>query len=254
VLDQQVVYFPAPWEDRNWSEFSGLPLEDVWFRAEDGVRLFGWFLQAPAGGSNAVLLWAHGNAGNIIGRLEYLAELHRRGLSVFLFDYRGYGRSNGIPSEEGLYLDVLAAYDHLLNERKIPPARIVAFGRSLGAPVAGELARLRPVAGLILETPFPSIEAVARRVFRGLPAHLLLKSRFDLAVRLRDIHVPVLVLHGDRDTVIPLDLGRAVYEAANEPKEFVVISGADHNDTYLVGGETYFQHLLGFVRRVTQPK
>ncbi len=251
MLDRQYLYFPAPWEDRDWSEASGLPLQDVWFRAEDGTRLFGWFLPAPGGVPGAVLLWAHGNAGNIIHRLDNLAELHRRGISVFLFDYRGYGRSDGIPSEPGLYLDVLAAYDYLLNERKIPSTRIIAFGRSLGAPVAGELARRRQVAGLILETPFPSVKAVARRLFRGLPAHLLLKSRFDLAARLREIHVPVLVLHGDRDTVIPFELGRAVYEAANEPKEFVVIPGADHNDTYLVGGEEYFQHLLGFIDRVT---
>ena len=251
MLDRRYVYFPAPWEDRNWAELSGLPLEEVWFRAEDGTRLFGWFLPAPGNETGPVLLWAHGNAGNILHRLDNLAELHRWGLNVFLFDYRGYGRSGGVPSEKGLYLDVLAAYDHLANDRKIPSARIIAFGRSLGAAVAGELARRRPVAGLILETPFPSVEAVARRLLHGLPAHLLLKSRFDLAARLREIHVPVLVLHGDRDRVIPLDLGRTVYEAANKPKEFVLIPGADHNDTYLVGGEEYFQHLLSFIRRVT---
>lgn len=252
MLDRRYVYFPAPWEERDWRELSGLPLEEVWFHAVDGTRLFGWFL--PAQNSRAVLLWSHGNAGNIIHRLDNLRELHERGLTAFLYDYRGYGRSEGVPSEQGLYLDALAAYDHLANERKIPTGRIVDFGRSLGAAVAGDLARRRSVAGLILETPFPSVEAVARRVFHGLPAHLLLKSRFDLASRLKGIHVPVLVLHGDRDTVIPFDLGRAVYEAANEPKEFVVIPGADHNDTTLVGGEAYFQRLLGFIRRVTEPK
>lgn len=197
------------------------------------------------------MLWSHGNAGNIVHRLENLRELYEHGLTAFIYDYRGYGRSDGVPSEQGLYLDAMAAYDHLANERKIPVGRIVDFGRSLGASVAGDLARRRPVAGLILETPFPSVEAVARRVFHGLPAHLLLKSRFDLVARLREIHLPLLVLHGDRDTVIPFDLGRAVYEAANEPKEFVVIPGADHNNTYLIGGETYFQRLLGFIYRVT---
>lgn len=253
MLDRQYVYFPAPWEPRDWAALSGLPLEEVWFRAKDGTRLFGWFLQAP-GGSQPVLLWAHGNAGNIIHRLEPLADLHRRGLSVFLFDYRGYGRSDGTPSEEGLYLDALAAYDHLLNERKIPPARIIAYGTSLGAAVAGELARQRPVAGLILEAPFPSVEAVARSAFRGLPAHLFVQARFELARRLREVRVPVLVLHGEQDSMIPFKLGRAVFDAANEPKQFVAIPGADHNDLHLVGGETYHQALLQFARNATQPK
>jgi hypothetical protein len=250
LLDRQYVYFPAPWEPRDWAQASGLPLEEVWFRAKDGTRLFGWFLQAPPLAA-AVLLWAHGNAGNIIHRLDPLAELHRRGLSVFIFDYRGYGRSKGTPSEEGLYLDALAAYDHLLNERKIPPARIIAYGSSLGAAVAGELARQRLVAGLILETPFPSVEAVARSAFRGLPAHLFVQARYELARRLGQVRVPVLVLHGDRDSMIPFELGRAVFDAANEPKEFVTVHGADHNDLHLVGGETYYQAILQFTRRVT---
>ena len=213
--------------------------------------MFGWFLSAPGESPAAVLLWAHGNAGNIIHRLEPLAQLHRHGLSVFLFDYRGYGRSEGIPSEEGLYLDMVAAYDHLLNERKIPTARIIAYGTSLGAAVAGELARQRPVAGLILEASFPSVEAVARSAFRGLPAHLFVQARYELARRLRDVHVPVLVLHGERDGMIPFKLGRAVFDAANEPKEFVTIPGADHNDLHVVGGEAYYQVLLDFARRVT---
>ena len=251
MLDRQYVYFPAPWEPQDWAQASGLPLEEVWFRAKDSTRLFGWFLEAPGGGLSPVLLWAHGNAGNIIHRLEPLAELHRRGSSVFLFDYRGYGRSGGAPSEEGLYLDALAAYDHLLNERKISPARIIAYGSSLGAAVAGELARQRPVAGLILETPFPSVEAVARGAFGGLPAHLFVRARFELARRLREVHVPVLVLHGDRDSMIPFELGRAVYDAANEPKQFVTVPGADHNNLPAVGGESYYQALLQFARRVT---
>ena len=249
MLDRQYLYFPGRWEDRNWRDFSGLPLEDVWFWTKDGVRLFGWYLPAPS--SEVLLLWCHGNAGNIADRLENLELLYRHGLSTFIFDYRGYGRSAGAPSEEGLYEDALAAYDHLVTNKKTLPERIVAFGRSLGAPVAGELARKRQVAGLILETPFPSVAAVARRLFYGFPVHQLLRARFDLASRLKEIHTPVLVVHGDRDTTIPFALGWAVYEAANEPKEFYRIPGADHNDTYVVGGESYFQRLLEFIRRVT---
>ena len=250
MLDRQYVYFPAPWEPRDWAALSGLPLEEVWFSAKDGTRLFGWFLAAPGEGSAPVLVWAHGNAGNITHRLDPLAELYRRGLSIFLFDYRGYGRSEGVPSEEGLYLDGLAAYDHLVNQRKLSPDRIIAYGSSLGAAVAGELARQRPLAGLILETPFPSVEAVARSAFRGLPAHLFVRARFELARRLKEVRVPVLVLHGDRDSMIPFELGRAVFDAANEPKEFVTVRGADHNDLHLVGGEIYYEALLRFARKV----
>jgi fermentation-respiration switch protein FrsA (DUF1100 family) len=115
-----------------------------------------------------------------------------------------------------------------------------------------ELARQRPVAGLILETPFPSVEAVARTAFRGLPAHLFVQARYELARRLREVRVPVLVLHGDRDSMIPFELGRAAFDAANEPKEFVTIPGADHNDLPLIGGEAYYQALLQFARRVTR--
>src|SRR2546422_1834859 len=158
LLDQLFVYHPDPWQDRDWAKISGLPLEDVWFPAADGTRLFGWYVESS--GSPAVLLWCHGNAGNIINRLDNLAELNRLGLSVFLFDYRGYGRSRGGPSEGGLYQDALGAYAYLLGTRRTRPDRIVLFGRSLGAAVAGEVARQRAGAGLILGAAVPSVEAL----------------------------------------------------------------------------------------------
>jgi uncharacterized protein len=250
MLDHQYLYFPEPWDDsQDWKTLSGLPLEEVWLNASDGTRLFGWFLQAP--GAREVMLWCHGNAGNIAHRLENLTQVYQRGISVFLFDYRGYGRSQGAPSEEGLYQDVVAAWDYLREERKIPAARIVVFGRSLGGAVAGELALKKEVAGLILESTFPSVEAVARRMFSGFPAHLMLKARFDLAERLKRIRVPVLVLHGDRDSLIPFEMGQAVFQAANPPKTFYPVEGADHNDTAWVGAEAYFRALFDFIRKVT---
>jgi fermentation-respiration switch protein FrsA (DUF1100 family) len=249
-FDQLFVYHPTPWIDRDWARVSALPLEDVWFRASDGTSLFGWY--AGSSGTPAALLWCHGNAGNIIHRLENLVELHRLGLSVFLFDYRGYGRSSGKPSEEGLYQDALAAYAYLTETRQIPPQQIVLFGRSLGAAVAGEVASRRQAAGLILETPFPSIEALAAAHSMGLLAQVLLGSRFDLADRLRTVHAPVLVVHGDRDDTVPIGLGRQVFEAANAPKAFYVIPGANHNDTYRVGGRPYFQRLKSFIQEVVK--
>ena len=250
VLDQLFVYHPHPWIERDWARVSGLPLEEVWFQAEDGTKLFGWYVEAsPAA---PVLLWCHGNAGNVIHRLENLAELYRLGLSVFIFDYRGYGRSAGKPSEEGLYQDALAAHAYLTNRRGVRPERLILFGRSLGAAVAGTVAGERPAAGLILESPFPSIAAMARAHYAGLPMHWLLSGRFPLNERLQRVSMPVLVIHGDRDDIVPIALGREVFDAAREPKSFYVIEGADHNDSYLVGGRAYFQRLKQFIQEVVR--
>ncbi|GMV51515.1 MAG: putative peptidase [Nitrospira sp. OLB3] len=244
LLDQFFVYHPHPWEERDWAARSGLPLEEVWFPAADGTKLFGWYVEGAA--TSAVLLWCHGNAGNIIDRLENLAMLARLGISPFLFDYRGYGRSAGRPSEEGLYQDALGAYDYLTQTRRIRPERVVLFGRSLGAAVAGELAAQRPAGGLVLESCFPSIEAVARRHYLGLPVHWLLGAAFRLDERLPQLSLPKLFVHGDRDDIIPLELGQQAYAAAKPPKEFYVVRGADHNDVPWVGGKAYFAKLSSF--------
>lgn len=248
LLDQLFVYHPEPWSDRDWAKLSGLPLEEVWFSAADGTKLFGWYVESAA--TKAVLLWCHGNAGNIIHRLDNLRGLYEIGLSVFLFDYRGYGRSQAVrPSEPGLYQDALGAYEYVTRTRRIRPDRVILFGRSLGAAVAGEVGVQRAAAGLILESPFPSVEAVARYHYGGLPVHWLLGAEYRLIDRLPHLSLPKLVIHGDRDTIIPLHLGRQVYDAAKPPKEWYVISGADHNDTYHVGGAAYWRRLVDFVHR-----
>jgi fermentation-respiration switch protein FrsA (DUF1100 family) len=246
-FDRYLVYHPAPWVDRDWARESGLPLEPVTLETEDRIRLFGWFV---AGAGPGVLLWCHGNAGNIIHRLDNLALLHRKGLSVLLFDYRGYGRSEGRPSEIGLYRDALAAYDYLIKTRRIASSKLVLFGRSLGASVAGHVASVRPVAGLILESAFPSVEAVARHYYFGLPMHWFLGARFPLAEKLKAVHVPVLVIHGALDDIIPYEMGEQVFAAANEPKAFYPVPTADHNNLYAIGGDAYFERLKRFVEDV----
>ncbi len=250
VLDQLFVYHPHPWIERDWARTSGLPLEDVWFQSRDGTKLFGWYVEA--GPSAPVLLWCHGNAGNVIHRLDNLAELYRLGLSVFIFDYRGYGRSTGKPTEDGLYQDALAAYGYLVSTRGVRPERLILFGRSLGASVAGTVASQRPAAGLILESPFPSIAAMARTHYLGLPLHWLLSGRFPLDERLSRVSLPVLVIHGDRDDIVPIALGREVFAAAREPKSLYVIEGANHNDTYQIGGRAYFQRLKQFIHDIVR--
>ncbi|WHZ24057.1 MAG: Hydrolase, alpha/beta fold family [Nitrospira sp.] len=248
LLDQFFVYHPHPWEERDWSAVSGLPLEEVWFQAADGTKLFGWYAERSA--TSAVLLWCHGNAGNMIHRLENLRELYRLGLSVFLFDYRGYGKSQGRPSEDGLYQDAQGAYDYLTSVRRIRPERVVIFGRSLGGAVAGELATQRPAVGLLLESCFPSIEAVARRHYMGLPLHWLLGAAFRLEDRLPHLSLPKLFIHGDRDDIIPIELGQEAFAAAKDPKEFYVVVGADHNNVTSVGGRAYFTKWSEFIASV----
>jgi fermentation-respiration switch protein FrsA (DUF1100 family) len=249
VLDRLFVFHPEPWVERDWARASRLPLEDVWFSAEDGTRLFGWYVAARR--PSAVMLWCHGNAGNIIHRLENLMALYDTGLSVFLFDYRGYGRSEGTPSEQGLYQDARAAYEYLTDVRRIDPAQLVVFGRSLGASVAGQIAGERKIAGLILESAFPSVAAMAKSQFNGLPAHWLLSSRFPLIERMKSIHVPLLMIHGDQDTIVPFPLGEQVFQAASNPKSFYVVKGADHNNLPFVGGAPYFWKLKQFIETVT---
>lgn len=252
-LDQLLVYHPAPWQEHDWARLSGLPLEDVWFRASDGVRLFGWYVRAPnVSAKSPTLLWCHGNAGNILYRLDNLKRLYQVGLSAFLFDYRGYGRSQGTPSEKGLYRDALAAYAYLTSHRHIKPQRLVLFGRSLGAAIAADVAAQQRAAGLILESSFPSVEAVARAHYFGLPAHRLLDARYDLLKRLQQINMPTLVIHGDRDQIIPVELGHKVYEATKHPKSFYLVSGAGHNNLYWVGGSNYFHRLKLFAEEVTR--
>ncbi len=216
----------------------------------DGTKLFGWYVESTS--ATPVLLWCHGNAGNIIHRLENLRELYRIGLSVFLFDYRGYGKSEGVPSEDGLYMDAMAAYEYLTQTRHIPHERVVIFGRSLGAAVAGEVAAKRPASCLVLESCFPSIEAVAKHYYGGLPVHWLLGASFRLADRLPALSLPKLFVHGDRDGIIPLPLGEQTFRAAKPPKEFYVVKGADHNDLPSVGGRAYFSKLHDFILKAAR--
>ena len=147
ILDQFFVFHPERWHEKDWRSASGLPLEDVWFKAADGATLFGWYVEAPA--DRPVVIWCHGNAGNIDNRLDNLRFLFRQNLSVFLFDYRGYGKSQNVrPSEEGLYQDAIGAYEYLVRGRRLKPERLIIFGRSLGAAVAADLASHKPAAGL----------------------------------------------------------------------------------------------------------
>jgi fermentation-respiration switch protein FrsA (DUF1100 family) len=248
MLEGIFVFQPSPWEDRNWASLSGLPLEEVWLPVDEAVTVFGWFVDA--GPRTPVLLWCHGNAGNISHRLENIRELFRGGLSIFIFDYRGYGRSTGSPSEPGMYQDALAGYDYIFHQRRIAANRIVLFGRSLGACVAGELAIRRSSAGVILEGAFPSIQAMSDQHYLGLPARWFVDVEFDLAPKIAKFQMPVLIIHGEHDSIVPVALGRQVFDAAPEPKQWYMVPGAGHNDVPFVGGMPYYRKIMSFVQTV----
>lgn len=224
----------------------GLNYENIELRTEDGVRLHGWYI--PAVANRGTLLFFHGNAGNISHRLESIRIFHKLKLSVFIFDYRGYGRSEGSPSEAGTQSDARAAWRFLTEERGIAPGKIIVFGRSLGAAVAAQLATHTQPGALIIESAFTSVPDVAAEIYWWLPVRWL--TRFDYATRdyVAQGQGPVLVVHSPEDEIIPYRHGEAIFTAAHAPKEMLRLRGG-HNDGFLLSGEHYVQGLDGFLSR-----
>jgi fermentation-respiration switch protein FrsA (DUF1100 family) len=208
----------------------------VHFSAADGVRLHGWHL--PGATDRPLVLFCHGNAGNISHRLASLRLLQDLGLAVFIFDYRGYGQSEGTPSEEGTYADARGALAWL-QQRGWGREQLIYFGESLGAAVALQLAVEQPPAGLVLEAPFTSIAAMGRHHNPLLYFLLgwLLDARYDNLAKIGRIRSPLLIIQGEADTIVPPAMSRRLYEAAGGPKILRLIPGADHNDLLFVGGK-----------------
>lgn len=247
VLDRYFIFFPER-EVAETPADRGLAFEDVSFTASDGTRLHGWYV---SGTSDVTWLWFHGNAGNIADRLDALAALHRNlGVTIFIFDYRGYGKSEGRPSERGMYLDGEAALAYLRSRPDVNADKVVLYGRSLGCAVAVEMASRHGAYALVLESPFTSIRAMARRTFPVPPAWLLVKSRFDSLSKMRGITAPLLVVHPENDEVVPIAMGWEVHEAAGGSKRFFVAEGALHNDQHLADGDPYFAALRDFLASV----
>lgn len=230
-------------------EDAGLRYQDVTIVTEDDERLHAWFV--PAVESRGVLLFFHGNAGNISHRLESLRIFHRLQLDVLILDYRGYGRSTGSPSEQGLYRDGQAAWRYLTELRGMDPAEIVLFGRSLGAAVGANLAARQPAAGLIVESGFTSVADLGADLYPFLPVRLLARYRYPIAEDLAQVTGPVLVIHSREDEIIPFEHGQALYAAASEPKELLEIQGT-HNTGFLTSGDQYIQGLEAFLNQVLE--
>jgi uncharacterized protein len=237
----RLIYRPLRYPGGKWDTQAELGAQDVWLRTSDGVRLHAWFLEAP--GSRLVTIYLKGNGTNLTNRTGHLRELTATGTSVLILDYRGYGKSEGRPTERGLYRDADAAYDRLIG-MGYEPAQIVVLGESLGSAVAVDLARRRPCAGVILECPFTSFSAMAGTIVPW--AGRLFASGFNSFGKIGGVHVPLLIVHGDRDTITPYAMGRALFEAANEPKSFWTVQGATHIDIVQVAGPRYRARLREF--------
>lgn len=225
-LETSLVFFPSRQARGGW-DVSGV--ERVRFEADDGTRLHGWYLPHP--NARAVVMFACGNAGNISYRAErftHLRDAHR--VSLLAFDYRGYGLSEGKPHERGLLLDARAARRWLAERADVAESEIVLMGESLGGGVMVDLAARDGARGLVLERTFTSLPDVGAYHYSFLPVRMLMRNRLDSLTKIGDYHGPLLICHGDADEVIPLAMGRRLFEAANEPKRFVLLPGTDHND------------------------
>jgi uncharacterized protein len=243
--EKGIVFFPDPDLIGTPGDY-GLEYEEVWFTAADGVRLHGWWV--PQAGA-PVLVWFHGNAGNISHRLENIKLLHDlAGVQVFIFDYREYGKSQGKISREGTFKDAAAAYRYVAESLKVPAGELVLFGRSLGTALATDLAVRVPCRSLIIESAFTNSSDMAK-LFAPFMFDWRPSIPYDNLGKIARLKVPLLIIHGSDDEIIPVKMSHRLFAAARDPKELYIIPGAHHNDTYLVGGRAYFEKLRTFIYR-----
>jgi fermentation-respiration switch protein FrsA (DUF1100 family) len=240
----QMIFYPMPEIHQTPADW-GLEYEDVTLNTEDEVQLNGWYI--PHKKSDQVLLFFHGNAGNISHRRDSIEIFHRLGLNVFIIDYRGYGKSQGKPGEQGLYLDASAAWRYLSKEKGFAAKQILIFGRSLGGATATRLASEVQARGLILESTFSSSKDFARSVFPFLSRLLFMRYDFDTAEKIKRVNYPVLVLHSPDDEIMPFHLGEKVYQSAHQPKHFVKMKG-DHNYGFVLSQPGYEQELAEWLK------
>lgn len=252
AMDRHYIFFPERALQAT-PEVAGLEYEEVRFPAADGVRLHGWLL--PGKEEQPLLLFAHGNAGNISHRIDNLVHFQRLGLTVFIFDYRGYGLSEGQISEQGSYNDMRGALAWL-QQRGWKPQQMIYFGRSLGAAVALQLAVEEPPAGLVLESAFTSIAGMGwhhQPLTYALLGWWALSSQYNNLIKIGQIRCPLLIFQGEQDRIVPLKMARKLYARAPKPKTLYLIPGADHNDTYHVGGAPYWEQWRTFIDGLFSP-
>lgn len=250
LFQDKVAYYPQIGrESHSTPREHGMDYEALTLDTADGERLDAWFVPAPQ--AHGVVLFLHGNAGNMAQRMDSIAMFHRLGYGVLIFDYRGYGRSSGKPSEAGLYLDAESAWAHLTRRRGIAPDRVVLFGESLGGAVAARLAARQPPreqpGALVLASVFTSVPDLAADLYPWLPARWLARLRYDTAEALTQIRSPVLVAHSPDDEIVPFRHGQRLFQAAPAPKVFLRLAGG-HNDGFIFMRPDWVETLAGFLR------
>ncbi len=242
LFQSSFLYFPSGNIEATPKDI-GLPFEEVWLRTSDRVKLHSWFV--PAEKNRGVVLFFHGNGGNISHRLDSIYTFNRLGLSVFIFDYRGYGQSEGKTTEEGTYRDAEAAWFYLVEKRKIPPGEIVIFGRSLGGSIASWLAQDHIPRALIVESSFTSVPDIGAEIYPFFPVKQISRFEYNTREYLSRVNCPVLIVHSPEDDLIPFSHGEKLFESAKDPKNFLEIRGG-HNDGFMVSGGTYKDGLESF--------
>ena len=249
VFQRTLIYFP--FGDVPGPRDVGLArAEAVTFPTADGLTLRGWFVPSIGSSHTYTVLVFNGNAGNRAYRAPLAASLQQQGLQVLLFDYRGYGGSEGKPTEAGLRADAQAAHRYLVERDDVEASRLIYFGESLGTALAIALAAEYPPAGVVLRSPFPSLVEVGQTHYPFLPVRFLLQDRYAAMDDITRVTCPVLVLAGDRDRIIPLGLSRRLYEAATSMKELVIVAGADHNDFELLAGAEMLAAIKRFLAQL----
>jgi hypothetical protein len=247
TIESAFLYFPAKKIDTAPDKIN-LKFDEIELETADKVKLSAWW--TPNDNARATLIFSHGNAGNIGNRLDKLKIFHDLGLNVLLYDYRGYGKSKGMPSEKGLYADAQAAYDFVVNDKKIPADQIISYGESLGGPVAAHLTANNNVKVLILDSAFTNLEDMARLHVPLLAG--LAKSKFDTLADVANIKSPVLVLHSPNDEIVPYSQGQKLYAAVKTPKQFVKLQGS-HNDGFWKSKNEYVKGLDDFISSHVAP-
>jgi fermentation-respiration switch protein FrsA (DUF1100 family) len=250
LFGDRLIYFPN-YPGRlsgDWHP-EGLPIQEAWLRTADGVKLHSWWI--PAEGEQFTFLVFHGNAANIANRADLYRFLRNLPANVLAVEYRGYGRSEGQPSEAGIYQDAVAAWEYAVHNFGISPNQLIAFGASMGTAVAVDLAANRDVAGVVLVAPFASSKAVARRVYPFLPGSgFVVPSRFDTGAKLTHVRAPIFIAHCTGDPVLPFALGEEVYRLAPKPKVFLRVEGSCHEEALLMEPVAYRDQLLSFLRQI----
>ena len=245
IFQSKFIYYP----ERNIymnPDSIGLKYEQIFFKTDDNFKLSGWFI--PCEDSKGVILFCHGNAGNISHRLDSIRIFTRLGFSVFIFDFRGYGLSQGRPTEEGTYKDVKAAWNYLIDIKKFRKTQIVVFGRSLGGSIAAWIAHIENPKALIVESSFTSVDDIAVKAFPIFPVRLLSRFNYTTKEYIKNVTCPVLIVHSRTDDLIPFSHGEKLFSLANEPKTFLEITGS-HNEGYLISGDKYISGLDAFLKK-----